>query len=80
MQITEGWNENLMGELYRRDGGVREWAGEAMINSQRMVVVSVSFRFDALSDWEMWFMADGTLDHFRLNRVQREPSSRSSTD
>jgi len=40
MQISEGWNENLMGELYRGGGGVREWAGEAMINSQRMVVVS----------------------------------------
>lgn len=55
LQVAEGWNENLMDEDGAEDGLVgeeadsaealappaREWAGEAMINSRSMVVVSV---------------------------------------
>ncbi len=53
MQVSEGWNENLMngaesgGEEMMDGGGrgeVMEWAGEAMINSNKTLVISVSFR------------------------------------
>jgi hypothetical protein len=64
MQVSEGWNENLMngyesGAEEMMDGGrgeVKEWAGEAMINSHKTLVVSVStWQRGILFDMVLWY-------------------------
>lgn len=66
LQEHEGWNGNLLPDCAQRedegygvaadagdDWSTREWAGEAMINSQRSLVVSVSSLGVGRKDWRL---------------------------
>jgi hypothetical protein len=83
LQEHEGWNENLLAEGedgqdgYGVHGGdygdwtTKDWAGEAMINSPRTLVVSVSPAFDHGS-MAIVVVTDDAYICFGLGREPRE--------